>query len=68
MAPFDCFIGKPSVADFAQQMIQAFHEAGDKTDLRFDASNKRIVRDDPEYPWVDRRRFDGFLRQDGRWV
>jgi len=42
--------GKPSVASFAQQMIQAFREAGDKTDLRFEASESRIVRGDPDGP------------------
>jgi hypothetical protein len=29
--------GKPSIADFAAEMIQAFREAGDKTELGFDA-------------------------------
>jgi len=31
-------------------MIQAFREAGDKTDLRFDPSENRIVRGDPDAP------------------
>jgi hypothetical protein len=38
MALFDRLFGKPSIADFAHQMIQAFREADDKTDLRIDAS------------------------------
>jgi len=33
-------------------MIQAFREAGDKTDPRFDASENRIVRGDPEAQWT----------------
>ncbi len=52
MGLLDRLFGKPSIAEFAQQMIQAFREAGDKTDLRFDASGNRIVRNDPDDPWV----------------
>ncbi|MGO9468104.1 MAG: hypothetical protein ACLQIB_45830 [Isosphaeraceae bacterium] len=52
MGLLDRLLGKPSVASFAAQMIQAFREAGDKTDLRFDASENRIVRNDPDSPWV----------------
>jgi hypothetical protein len=52
MALFDRLFGKPSIADFAQQMIEAFREAGDKTDLRFDASENRIVRGDPDAQWT----------------
>jgi hypothetical protein len=44
--------GKPSIADFAAEMIQAFHEAGDKTDLRFDASENRIVRGECDDQWT----------------
>ncbi len=52
MGLLDRLLGKPTIADFAQQMIQAFREAGNKTDLRFDASESRIVRNDPDSPWV----------------
>ncbi|MGO9919413.1 MAG: hypothetical protein ACLQIB_32530 [Isosphaeraceae bacterium] len=52
MGLLDRLFGKPSVANFAEPMIQAFHEAGDKTDLRFDASENRIVRNDPDSPWI----------------
>ncbi len=52
MRILDRLFGKPSVAIFAEPMIQAFREAGDKTDLRFDASENRIVRNDPDSPWV----------------
>jgi hypothetical protein len=38
MGLLDRLFGKPSVADFAPEMIQAFREAGDTSDLRFDAS------------------------------
>jgi hypothetical protein len=50
MGLLDRLLGKPSIAEFAQQMIQAFREAGDKTDLRFDPSENRIVRGDPDGP------------------
>jgi hypothetical protein len=33
-------------------MIQAFREAGDKTDLRFEASENRIVRGEPDAQWT----------------
>ncbi len=52
MGILDRLLGKPSIAEFAAQMIQAFREAGAKTDLRFDASENRIVRNDPDSPWV----------------
>jgi hypothetical protein len=39
-------LGKPTIADFAAEMIQAFREAGDKSDLRFDAAGNRIIRSD----------------------
>jgi hypothetical protein len=52
MGMLDRLFGIPSVADFAQQMIQAFREAGDVTDLRFDAAAKCIVRSDPDAPWT----------------
>jgi hypothetical protein len=38
MGLLDLLFGKASIADFAQQMIQAFREAGDRTDLRIDPS------------------------------
>jgi hypothetical protein len=44
--------GKPSIADFAQQMIQAFRASGDKSDLRFDASENRIVRGESDDQWT----------------
>jgi hypothetical protein len=46
MGLLDRLLGKPSVADFAAQMIQALHEVGDKTDRRFDAAENRMVRGD----------------------
>jgi hypothetical protein len=52
MGLFDRLFGKPSIADFAAQMIQAFREAGDKTDLRFDASENRIVRGESDDQWT----------------
>jgi hypothetical protein len=50
MGLLDRLFGKPSIADFAAQMIQAFREAGDKADLRFEAAEIRIVRADPDGP------------------
>src|SRR6516165_3494689 len=50
MGLLDRLLGKPSIADFAAQMIQAFREAGDKTDLRFEAAENRIVRAGPDGP------------------
>ena len=50
MGIIDRLFGNPSVADFAAQLIQALREAGDKTDLRFDPSENRIVRGDPDPP------------------
>jgi hypothetical protein len=50
MGLLDRLFGNPSVADFAAQLIQALREAGDKTDLRFDPSENRIVRGDPDGP------------------
>jgi hypothetical protein len=50
MGIIDRLFGKPSVAEFAHQMIQAFREAGDKADLHFDPSENRIVRGDPDPP------------------
>jgi hypothetical protein len=44
--------GKPSIADFAAQMIEAFREAGDMTDLRFDAAENRIVRGHSDDQWT----------------
>jgi hypothetical protein len=37
MGILDRLLGKPSVATLAEQMIHAFRDAGDNTDLRFDA-------------------------------
>jgi hypothetical protein len=48
----DRLFGKPTIADFAAEMIKAFREAGDKTDLRFDASENRIVRGEPHDGWM----------------
>jgi hypothetical protein len=36
MGLLDRPLGKPSISTFAAQLIQAFREAGDKSDLRFD--------------------------------
>ena len=52
MGFLDRLFGKPSIADFAAQMIQAFREAGDKTDLRFDAAENRIVRGESDDQWT----------------
>jgi hypothetical protein len=52
MGILDRLLAKPSVATFAQQMIQAFREAGDNNDLRFDAAENCIVRSDPDVPWT----------------
>jgi hypothetical protein len=52
MGLLDQLFGKPSVADFAAQMIQAFRKAGDKTDLRYDAARNRIAQVDADEPWV----------------
>jgi hypothetical protein len=52
MGLLDRLFGKPSVADFAARMIQAFREAGDKTDLRYDAARNRNARVDAVEPWV----------------
>ncbi len=38
MGLLDRLFGKPSIAEVAAQMIQAFREAGDKRDPPFDAS------------------------------
>jgi hypothetical protein len=38
MGFLDPLFGKPTVASFARQMTQAFRDAGDVTDLRFDAA------------------------------
>jgi hypothetical protein len=40
----DRLLGKPSVAAFADEMIQAFREAGDVSDLRYDAAENCTVR------------------------
>jgi hypothetical protein len=50
MGLLDRLFGKPSIVDFAHQMIQAFREAGDNSELRFDPSENRIVRGDPDPP------------------
>jgi hypothetical protein len=52
MGLLDRLFSKPRVATFAQQMIQALREAGDNTDLRFDASENRIVRGAADVPWT----------------
>jgi len=52
MGLLDRLFGKPRIAEFAALMIQAFREAGDRTDLRFDASENRIVRSDPDAQWT----------------
>jgi len=52
MGLLDRLFGKPSVAEFAAQMMQAFREAGDKTDLRFGATENRIVCDDRGSEWA----------------
>jgi hypothetical protein len=41
----DLLIGKPSVAYFAAQMIEAFRSAGDTSQLRYDAAENRIIRE-----------------------
>jgi hypothetical protein len=52
MGLLDRLFGKPSIADFAEQMIEAFRGAGDNTDLRFDAAENCIVRSDADAPWT----------------
>jgi len=56
MGLLDRLFGKPSVASFAEQMIQAFRQAGDKTDMRFDASENESVHGwrDESQPEPDR--------------
>jgi hypothetical protein len=52
MGLLDRLFGKPGIADFAAEMIWALREGGHKTDLRFDASENRIVRGDPDAQWT----------------
>jgi hypothetical protein len=44
MGVLDRLFGKPSVASFAAQMIEALHRAGETAELRFHASEIRILR------------------------
>jgi hypothetical protein len=44
MGILDRLLGKPSIDNFAAQMIRALHAAGEQSELRFDATERRIVK------------------------
>jgi uncharacterized protein YtpQ (UPF0354 family) len=53
MGILDRLFGKPSVARFAAEMIQALRQAGEQDELLFDAPENRLVRaNEPDRNWT----------------